>query len=85
MNKTKGELNSRPITNQVRSRLKSQGGDREVVFDTTDVRFKDKGMNSYVHQGGTNMNIGPGSYVNRDNSFLKKSFNMSVEQRYLPV
>ncbi len=53
-----------------------------VVFDSTERRFKTKGISSFYHQGSTQPVIGPGSYVNMENSMLKKSYNMSVEHSY---
>ncbi len=53
-----------------------------VVFNTCEKRFKNKGQNSYIYQPGTNMNIGPGSYLSNENSMVKKSFNMSMEHAY---
>ena len=53
-----------------------------VVFDTTERRFKTKGQNSLYHLGSTQPVVGPGSYVNNENSFIKKSYNMSVEHSY---
>jgi len=45
------------------------------VFDSTEVRFK--------NYNPVNNIVGPGSYGTRDNTFVKKSFNMSMEQRYM--
>jgi len=53
-----------------------------AVFDTQEKRFKPKGLQSYLTQGGTNHAVGPGSYVNMENSMIKKSFNMSMEHSY---
>ena len=53
-----------------------------AIFDCQERRFKDKGLNSYQHQKGTKANVGPGSYVNMENSMIKKSFNMSMEHSY---
>ena len=53
-----------------------------VVFDTTERRFKNRGITSYFHQGSTQPVIGPGSYGNLENSLIKKSYNMSVEHSY---
>lgn len=57
---------------------------QHIVFDTTDKRFKNKGLGTYIHQHGTNKNVGPGSYMNAENSMVKKTFNMSMEQRNPP-
>lgn len=54
----------------------------QVVFDTTERRFKNRGITSYLHQGSTQPTIGPGSYGNLENSMIKKSYNMSVEHSY---
>jgi hypothetical protein len=53
-----------------------------VVFNTCEKRFKNKGINSYIYQPGTTQVVGPGSYINNENSMLKKSFNMSMEHSY---
>ena len=53
-----------------------------VVFDSTEKRFKQKGMQSFYHAGSTAPILGPGSYVNTVNSLVKKSFNMSMEHSY---
>jgi len=49
------------------------------VFDTKEKRFREKGPGTYFHQHGTNKNVGPGTYQ-KHNSFVKQSFNMSIEQ-----
>ncbi len=53
-----------------------------VVFNTCERRFKNKGINSYIYQPGTNQQIGPGAYITTENSMIKKSFNMSMEHAY---
>ena len=53
-----------------------------VVFNTSEKRFRPKGDASIYHQKGTQPIIGPGSYVNTENSMIKKSFNMSMEHSY---
>ena len=53
-----------------------------IVFGATEKRFRPKGTASIYHGTGTQPIIGPGSYVNTDNSFIKKSFNMSMEHSY---
>jgi hypothetical protein len=53
-----------------------------VVFNTSEKRFRPKGIASIYHGTGTQAIIGPGSYVNTDNSMIKKSFNMSMEHSY---
>lgn len=53
-----------------------------VVFDTCERRFKQKGQNSFYHGGSTQPVVGPGSYVNMDNSMIKKSYNMTMEHSY---
>jgi hypothetical protein len=76
-------LERRPITNQQqRSRCKSHEG--SVVFDTKEKRFREKGLATYFHQHGTSKQVGPGSYC-KHSSFVKQSFNMSVEQPQLPM
>lgn len=76
-------LERRPVTNhQQRSRSKSHEG--SVVFDTKEKRFREKGLTTYFHQHGTSKQVGPGSYV-KHSSFVKQSFNMSVEQPHVPV
>ena len=52
------------------------------MFDTSEKRFRPKAMASIYHQTGTQAIIGPGSYVNTDNSFIKKSYNMCMEHSY---
>jgi len=39
-------------------------------------------MNSFYHTGSTNPELGPGAYPNVGPSFIKKSFNMSMEHSY---
>lgn len=53
-----------------------------AVFDCQEKRFKERGLATYQHQKGTKANVGPGSYVNMENSMIKKSFNMSMEHSY---
>ena len=53
-----------------------------AVFDTQEKRFKAKGLQTYNHQAGTTGAVGPGSYINLENSMIKKSFNMSMEHSY---
>ena len=53
-----------------------------VVFNTSEKRFRGKADASIYHQTGTQPIIGPGSYVNTDNSMIKKSYNMSMEHSY---
>jgi hypothetical protein len=69
---------SRPKT------FNQQRGNKQmaVVFDSTEKRFKQKGMQSFYHAGSTAPILGPGSYVNTANSLIKKSFNMSMEHSY---
>ena len=70
----------RPKTmNQPRNKQLKYAG---VVFNTSEKRFRAKGDASIYHQKGTQPIIGPGSYVNTDNSMIKKSFNMSMEHSY---
>jgi len=49
------------------------------VFDSQERRFKQKGLSTYIHQHGTSQTVGPGSYLQGNNPFLKKTFNMSME------
>jgi len=35
-----------------------------------------------MHAGGTGPTLGPGAYINNDNSMIKKSYNMSMEHSY---
>lgn len=53
-----------------------------VVFNSSERRFRPKGMASIYKQTGTQPVIGPGAYVNTENSFIKKSYNMSMEHSY---
>ena len=53
-----------------------------VVFNTSEKRFKGKGMTSFYHGGQTQPVVGPGSYINNEGSMIKKSFNMSMENSY---
>ena len=53
-----------------------------VVFNSSEKRFKPKAGTSIYQPVGTQPIIGPGSYVNTENSFIKKSFNMSMEHSY---
>jgi len=53
-----------------------------VVFDTCEKRFKPKGQTSFYHSGSTQPVVGPGSYINNENSMIKKSYNMSMEHSY---
>ena len=53
-----------------------------VVFNTSEKRFRPKATASIYQPTGTQTIIGPGSYVNNDNSFIKKSYNMSMEHSY---
>lgn len=64
-------------SHSTKSSLKSS-----AVFDCQEKRFKEKGQTTYQHQKGTRGNVGPGSYVNNENSMIKKSFNMSMEHSY---
>ena len=52
-----------------------------VVFNTSEKRFKGKGTGIYK-ASGTQAVVGPGSYINNENSMIKKSFNMSMEHSY---
>jgi hypothetical protein len=65
---------------QPRSQKPSTRG--SAIFDCQEKRFKEKGLTTYIHQKGTRQNVGPGSYVNLENSMIKKSFNMSMEHSY---
>ena len=76
---------SRPVTQGATARASTKRGvssPSAIVFDTSDRRFKMKGLDTYIHQRGTTQNVGPGSYNHRDNSMMKKSFNMSMEQSH---
>jgi len=53
-----------------------------VVFNSSERRFRPKGGSSIYQPSGTQPIIGPGSYVNTENSFIKKSYNMSMEHSY---
>lgn len=53
-----------------------------VVFNSCEARFKAKGMQSIYSDKGTQPIVGPGSYINNENSLIKKSFNMSMEHSY---
>ena len=54
----------------------------QVVFNTSEKRFKAKGLNSIYHVTQTQPIVGPGSYINNEGSMIKKSFNMSMENSY---
>lgn len=69
----------RPRTN---AHQRSKSTKLSVVFDSTDRRFKAKGPLTYFHQTSTNQAIGPGAYINLENSLIKKSYNMTVEHSY---
>jgi len=69
----------RPRTmNQARNKPMKYG----VVFNSSERRFRPKGTASIYQPKGTQAVIGPGSYLNTDNTFIKKSFNMSMEHSY---
>lgn len=53
-----------------------------VVFNSSEKRFRPKGASSIYQPRGTQAVIGPGSYLNTENAFIKKSFNMSMEHSY---
>ena len=53
-----------------------------MVFNTSEKRFKAKGLNSIYHVTQTQPIVGPGSYINNEGSMIKKSFNMSMENSY---
>ena len=54
-----------------------------VVFNTSEKRFKAKGPGQGIYRdSGTQAVVGPGSYINNENSMIKKSFNMSMEHSY---
>jgi len=78
-------MQGRPATqnNTSRSVSKRDAADpKGIVFDTTERRFKQKGLTTHFHQHGTNMHVGPGTYGSREGSMMKKSFNMSMEQSH---
>ena len=72
---------ARPGTFQ-QPRSKTMKNNCLAVFDSQEQRFKPKGQTSYVHQGGTSTNVGPGSYQRIDNTMIKKSFNLTMEHSY---
>ena len=41
-----------------------------------------KGQQTYNVQHGTNQKVGPGAYGSLENTFYKKSFNMSMEHSF---
>ena len=51
-------------------------------FNQSEKRFRAKGNASIYQPRGTQPVIGPGSYLNTENTFIKKSFNMSMEHSY---
>lgn len=81
---TDGQGNPLQIDNRPKtfSQPRNKNLKYSVVFDTTERRFKNRGITSYFHQGSTQPVIGPGSYGNLENSLIKKSYNMSVEHSY---
>ena len=52
-----------------------------VVFNSCEKKFKN-GQNSYIKNIGTVGQVGPGSYLNNDNSMIKKSHNMTMEHSF---
>lgn len=81
-NKTRAARQTRPGTFQ-QPRTKSQTLKSSLaVFDSQEKRFKQRGLQTYNLQAGTNQQVGPGSYGNLENSMIKKSFNMSMEHSY---
>ena len=79
-NKVRAQKLVRPGTfQQPRSRTMKQS---LAVFDSQEKRFRPRGLQTYNIQAGTNNQVGPGSYVNLENSMIKKSFNMSMEHSY---
>lgn len=75
----KRNVGARPMTfSQPRTRALKPG----AVFNTSERRFKVKGQNSIYNPKGTQAYVGPGSYINNENSLLKKSYNMTMEHCY---
>jgi hypothetical protein len=73
---------TRPTTFEgARSKSGGRSHRQSIVFDSTEKRFKQKGLTTYIHQHGTNNNVGPGSYALK-NMLLKKSFNMSGNNNF---